>query len=218
MRAKLSESQEDYLKWIYLLAETEGAVSTQDLADRLAVKPASVTGMLKKLGDLGLVTHVKYRGVTLTEPGTRIALEILRHHRLLESYLAEVMGYSWDEIHAEAEKLEHHISEKLEARISEMLGHPTHDPHGDPIPSVDLKVPEGPPTRALIHLPNGATGTLQRVRTQDPDVLMLLTKLDLTLGARIHRVGAGTDDLKIEVGGTRFALPNAVARLLEVVV
>ena len=153
-RNKLTESQEDYLKKIFELGEVMPHVTTQALADHLNVKPASVTGMLRKLSELSLVDYEKYHGVELTAAGEKIAVQILRHHRLIEMYLSEVLGYTWDEIHEEAERLEHHISEKFEARIAEKLGHPTHDPHGDPIPSADLKFPGS----AGYGFPAGFTG------------------------------------------------------------
>ncbi len=139
---RLSTAIEDYLKAIYLLQQQEGEVTTTLLADRLNVKPASVSGMLKKLGELKLVQHMPYHGVVLMPAGEKIALEVLRHHRLIELYLVEALGYTWDEVHSEAEELEHVISEKLEARIAQWLGNPTHDPHGDPIPGADLTWPQ----------------------------------------------------------------------------
>ena len=134
----LSSAVEDYLKAIFELGEAK----TQALADALEVSPASVTGMLKKLSALGLIEYERYRGVTLTPAGRKIALETLRHHRLIETYLAEALGYPWHEVHDEAERLEHHISEDFEDRIAEVLGNPTHDPHGDPIPGRDGSLPQ----------------------------------------------------------------------------
>jgi DtxR family transcriptional regulator, Mn-dependent transcriptional regulator len=134
MRELLSPQSEDYLKAIYSLGTDR--VNTQSLADRLEVKPGSVTEMLKRLAELGLVEHKPYYGARLTPAGERIALELIRHHRLLESYLHQALGYALEDVHREAERLEHHISEEFEARISELLGHPTHDPHGDPIPTL----------------------------------------------------------------------------------
>jgi DtxR family Mn-dependent transcriptional regulator len=125
---------QDYTKAIYALEQRKaGAVSTNALAERMGVSAASVSGMIKKLDGLGLVRHAPYHGVALTEDGVRLALEVLRHHRLLERFLTEVLGMSWDRVHAEAEVLEHVLSEELEALIAAKLGHPTHDPHGDPI-------------------------------------------------------------------------------------
>src|SRR5689334_8692622 len=167
----MSSAVEDYAKAIYALEQREGgAVSTNALAERMGVTAASASAMVKKLDGLGLVSHVPYRGVQLTESGTKVALEILRHHRLLELYLAETLGVPWDRVHDEAEVLEHVLSEELEALIAAKLGHPTHDPHGDPIPTVDLTLPEEP-TESLSALEPGAEGIFVRVSDSDPDML-----------------------------------------------
>src|SRR5262249_50766584 len=144
----LSASVEDYAKAIYVLEERNGVASTTALAERLGVSAPAVSALVKKLASAGSVTHVRYRGVRLTEEGRRVALEVLRHHRLLETYLAEELGVPWDRVHAEAEVLEHVLSEGLEERIAAKLGEPTHDPHGDPIPAADGTVVE-PETVAL---------------------------------------------------------------------
>ena len=141
-RTRPSEAIEDYAKAIYSLAhQGDGTVTTNALAERLGVTPASVSAMVKKLDERGLVRHVRYKGVALTPAGERVALEVMRHHRLLETYLAEHLGVPWDRVHEEAEALEHVLSEYLEGRIAAKLGHPTHDPHGDPIPSASLELP-----------------------------------------------------------------------------
>jgi DtxR family Mn-dependent transcriptional regulator len=137
----LTESVEDYLKIIFKLQQSTAA-GTNDIARALNVSAASVTGMIKRLAENGLVNYAPHKGVTLTEAGEKVALEILRHHRLLELYLAEALGYPIDMVHDEAEKLEHHISEDFEARIAALLGEPTHDPHGDPIPTKNGEMPE----------------------------------------------------------------------------
>lgn len=138
-----SSAIEDYAKAIYALEQQcEGPVSTNALAERLGVTAASASGMVKRLDEQGLVSHAPYRGVELTEAGRRVALEVLRHHRLLELYLATSLDVPWDRVHAEAEVLEHVLSEELEARIDSALGYPTHDPHGDPIPNADLQWPK----------------------------------------------------------------------------
>jgi DtxR family transcriptional regulator, Mn-dependent transcriptional regulator len=140
--SKSSEAIEDYAKAIYALSrERAGPVSNGDLAARLGVTPATATSMLKRLGELGLVDYLPYRGATLTPAGERVALEVIRHHRLIEAYLSEALGMSDDKVHAEAEVLEHHISEELEQLIAEKLGEPSHDPHGTPIPGPDLRPP-----------------------------------------------------------------------------
>jgi DtxR family Mn-dependent transcriptional regulator len=179
-----SEAIEDYAKAIYALqrrAGGEDGVSTNDLADRLGVTPASVSAMVKKLAERGLAVHERYRGVLLTEDGERVALEVLRHHRLLELYLAEHLGVPWDRVHEEAEALEHVISEDLEARIAAKLGNPTHDPHGDPIPDADLVMHEGE-TRSLAELAPGARGRFVRVSDSDPAMLRYLDERGVRLG------------------------------------
>jgi DtxR family Mn-dependent transcriptional regulator len=139
--APLSQTAEDYLKEIYKLQTEQGRATTSALAERVGVSPPSATAMLKKLAELKLVRHERYHGVTLTRAGEKAAVEVIRHHRLLEQYLSETLGIPVDEVHAEADRLEHALSEELEARIDESLGYPTHDPHGDPIPAADLSWP-----------------------------------------------------------------------------
>src|SRR5579872_5801543 len=159
----VSASVQDYAKAVYALEARAGApVSTNDLAARLGVTPGSVSGMLRKLADLGMVEHEPYRGVRLTEHGRRVALEVLRHHRLIELFLAEELGMPWDRVHAEAEVLEHVLSEDLERLISARLGNPTIDPHGDPIPTAGFDIDEGQ-TRSLDELAPGAVGRFVRV-------------------------------------------------------
>ncbi len=182
---RLSTAIEDYLKAIYSLQQDGEQVGTTLLAERLNVKPASVSGMLKKLAELGLVQHTPYYGVALTTSGEKIALEVLRHHRLIELYLVEALGYTWDEVHPEAEELEHVISEKLEARIAAWLGNPTHDPHGDPIPSLDGHLPREA-TQPLHMLDIGEGGTISQVLVQDPDRLRYLASLGMVPGASVR--------------------------------
>src|SRR3954449_6024727 len=182
MQVGVSSAVEDYTKAIYALEQRDGgAVSTNALAERMSVTAASASAMVKRLDGLGLVTHVPYRGVQLTPAGTKVALEILRHHRLLELYLAETLGVPWDRVHDEAEVLEHVLSEDLEALIAAKLGNPTHDPHGDPIPTVDLELPEEP-TESLADLEAGATGTFVRVSDSDPEMLRYLTDRGIAPG------------------------------------
>jgi DtxR family Mn-dependent transcriptional regulator len=169
-----SSAIEDYAKAIYALEQrSDGAVSTNALAERLGVTAASASGMLKRLDEQGLVTHEPYRGVALTDAGRRVALEVLRHHRLLELYLAESLDVPWDRVHAEAEVLEHVLSEELEALIAAKLGNPTVDPHGDPIPTVELLVQERP-TQCLADLAVGASATFVRISDSDPEMLRYL--------------------------------------------
>jgi DtxR family Mn-dependent transcriptional regulator len=175
---------EDYSKEIFAL-ESRGdePVSTNALAERLGITPGSVSAMLKRLDELGLITHVPYRGVRLTEDGRRIALEVIRHHRLLESYLAEALGMPWDRVHAEAEVLEHVLSDDLEALIAEKLGHPTVDPHGDPIPTADLELEE-PVTDRMESLQPGDEGLFVRVSDSDPEMLRYLAERGISPGDR----------------------------------
>jgi len=181
-----SEAIENYAKAIYAL-EQRGEVTNNALAERLGVTPASASSMVKKLDELGLVEHVPYKGMTLTESGRRVALEVLRHHRLLELYLAESLGVPWDRVHDEAEVLEHVLSEELEALIAAKLGNPTHDPHGDPIPTAALEIEEQP-TQALASLATGSTGVFVRVSDSDPGMLRYLADLGITPGDRVEVV------------------------------
>lgn len=175
---------EDYAKAIFSLqARSEEPVSTNALAERLGITPGSVSAMLKRLGDLGVITHVPYRGVRLTDDGRRIALEVIRHHRLLESYLAEALGMPWDRVHAEAEVLEHVLSEDLEALIAAKLGHPTVDPHGDPIPTAELELEE-PLTDRMESLQPGDEGLFVRVSDSDPEMLRYLAERGIAPGER----------------------------------
>jgi DtxR family Mn-dependent transcriptional regulator len=175
MTLEVSTAVQDYAKAIYSLEQRGdgAAVSTNAIAERLGVSAASASSMVKKLDGLGIVEHVPYRGVGLTDRGMSIALEVLRHHRLLERFLVEELGVPWDRVHDEAEVLEHHISEDLEALIAAKLGHPTIDPHGDPIPTADLKLVE-PTTVAMDSLDIGATGRFVRVSDSDPEMLRYL--------------------------------------------
>jgi DtxR family transcriptional regulator, Mn-dependent transcriptional regulator len=179
---RFSAAIEDYAKAIYALEQRAGgAVSTNALAERMDVTPASASGMVRRLGELGLVTHEPYRGVQLTAEGARVALEVLRHHRLLELYLAESLGVPWDRVHDEAEVLEHVLSEELESLIAAKLGNPTHDPHGDPIPSADLVIDEEPTDR-LSDLDQGDAGCFVRVSDSDPAMLRYLTERGIAPG------------------------------------
>jgi len=175
---------EDYSKAIYALeARSDDPVSTNALADRLGVTPGSVSAMLRRLDELGLITYVPYRGVRLSDDGRRIALEVIRHHRLLESYLAEALGMPWDRVHDEAEVLEHVLSDDLEALIAAKLGHPTVDPHGDPIPSADLQMHE-PLTERMESLEPGDEGLFVRVSDSDPEMLRYLAERGISPGDR----------------------------------
>jgi DtxR family Mn-dependent transcriptional regulator len=175
---------EDYAKAIFSLeSRDDQPVSTNALAERLGITPGSVSAMLKRLDELGLITHLPYRGVRLTPDGRRIALEVIRHHRLLESYLAEALGMPWDRVHDEAEVLEHVLSEDLEALIAAKLGHPTHDPHGDPIPSAELELEERA-TERMETLRPGDEGRFVRVSDSDPEMLRYLADRGISPGDR----------------------------------
>jgi len=177
---------EDYAKAIYSLAQRgDGVVSTNALAERLGVTPASVSAMIKKLDERGLVEHMPYAGVALTPAGERVALEVMRHHRLLETYLAEHLGVPWDRVHEEAEALEHVLSDYLEARIAAKLGNPTHDPHGDPIPSASLEISETE-TTCLADLEAGVHGRFVRVSDADPAMLRYLHERGIAIGMRLE--------------------------------
>jgi DtxR family transcriptional regulator, Mn-dependent transcriptional regulator len=174
----LSQAIEDYLKAIHFLHLTEKRVSTSAIAERLGVAQASVTGMIKKMAEMKLVEHSPYQGVELTTAGEKIALEIIRHHRLLELYLAEAMGYSWDKVHDEAEKLEHVISEEFEDKIDEFLGRPTADPHGAPIPTKDGQMP-AVTCFVLSQAEAGDRVVVRMVSDRDPEKLRYLGKIGL---------------------------------------
>ena len=213
-RPSLSPSQEDYLKQIFLLGDGVESVSTRDLSVRLEVRPASVTGMVQRLAEQGLVSHEPYRGVKLTDGGRRVALEMLRHHRLLETFLEQVLGYGWDEVHDEAERLEHVISERFEARIAETMGHPTRDPHGDPIPDADLRLPPAADEVKLTQVAAGETATLTRVGTQDRDSLKLLSRLGLVPGVLVAVVETTETGVQVAIDGERLLLSCELAEEL----
>jgi DtxR family Mn-dependent transcriptional regulator len=177
-----SPAVEDYAKAIYQIGErVGGTVSTNALAERLDVTAASASGMVRKLDELGLVEHVPYKGVQLTAHGMRLALEVLRHHRLLELYLAETLGVPWDRVHDEAEVLEHVLSEEVEALIAAKLGNPTRDPHGDPIPSADLVIDEQR-TETLAAAEPGTSGIFVRISDSDPEMLRYLAERGIAPG------------------------------------
>jgi DtxR family Mn-dependent transcriptional regulator len=214
---ELSAAVEDYAKAIYALESREGVASTTALAERLAVRPASVSGMLRKLDALGLVVHERYRGVRLTESGRKVALEVLRHHRLLELYLTERLGMGWDAVHAEAEVLEHVISEELEEMIASKLGDPTHDPHGDPIPTRDLAVVDVA-GRSLYTLEPGERGTFVRVSDSDPEMLRFLDARGIAPGASLEVVEKQPFDgpLFVRFGKDVHVLGATLARAMRV--
>ena len=217
MPESLTAAVQDYVKAIYTLESGEGTVTTTALAERLDVRPASVSGMLPKLTELGLVEHEPYRGVRLTPRGTRVALEVVRHHRLLELFLVESLGMTWDEVHAEAEVLEHVLSEELEELIAAKLGDPAFDPHGDPIPSRELKVPKDK-SRSLHSLEPGERATFVRVSDSDPEMLRFLSERGIAPGAEIEVVERQPFDgpLYVRVGDDVHVLGAVLARAMRV--
>ena len=209
----LTTSIQDYLKAIYALTDEGGEASTNALAARLGVAPASVTGMLQKLAGLTppLVVYRKHQGARLTPEGERAALEVLRHHRLLEAYLVESLGYSWDAVHEEACRLEHVISEEFEQRIAESLGHPERDPHGAPIPSAELVMPLDAST-PLADLRPGDQAVVRRVACEDPDLLRRLEDLGLVPGSRLTVRTQSAGSLTVRVAGKAEAsIPQSMA-------
>ena len=187
MEQPLTISTQDYLKHIYELTENGESASTNALAKKLKIRAPSVTGMLQKLASAkpALVEYQKHQGVTLTREGKRAALEVIRHHRLLEAWLVQTLGYSWDEVHEEAERLEHVISEDFERRIAAAMGHPIRDPHGELIPTADLKMPLDDSTPLSALRPN-QTATIKRVKASDTELLRYLEDLGLVPGAPIE--------------------------------
>ena len=185
VRPRITPAMEDYLKAVYRLGTDGGAVTTQRLADELGISGPSVTNMVKRLDELKMLEHTRYHGVVLTPAGERVALEVLRHHRLLEVYLAETLGYPWDEVHEEAERLEHLISDKLERSIDRALGHPTFDPHGAPIPTAEGKMPSLS-NRRLSDLAVGEVATVEQVSDRNPEQLRYLGTLGMTPGTRVE--------------------------------
>jgi DtxR family transcriptional regulator, Mn-dependent transcriptional regulator len=220
MPARLSHAEEDYLKAIYELAEDAGKVSTSALVARLGRKAGSVTGMLQKLADQKprLIDYERHHGVSLTPAGAQIALEIIRHHRLIELYLAEALGYEWDKVDAEAEQLEHVISEEFEDKISAMLGDPTVDPHGDPIPAKDGSV--APLSRlTLSEVEAGQLARVARVRDDDPALLRYLAELGIVPEAVVTVAERAPFDgpIHVVIGQQQHALGRSVTDRVFVV-
>jgi DtxR family Mn-dependent transcriptional regulator len=213
----LSAAVQDYAKAIYELETRTGSASTTALAERVGVRPASVSGMLRKLDALGLVKHERYHGVRLTKSGRKVALEVLRHHRLLELYLAETLGMGWDAVHAEAEVLEHVLSEELEEVIAAKLGDPTLDPHGDPIPTRELAVADVE-SRSLVDLDPGERGTFIRISDSDPEMLRFLEARGIAPGATFELIDKQPFDgpLFVRFGDDEHALGVTLARAMRV--
>ena len=213
----LTVAVQDYAKAIYTLESRHGAAATNELAALLEVRPASVSGMLRKLSELGLVEHERYRGARLTERGRGVALEVIRHHRLVELFLVESLGMTWDEVHDEAEVLEHALSEELEELIARKLGNPTVDPHGDPIPSRELELAEtdGP---SLAELEPGERATFVRVSDADPEMLRFLGERHIVPGTRLELVERQPFDgpLFVRAGEDVHVLGATLARAMRV--
>jgi DtxR family Mn-dependent transcriptional regulator len=216
-KVEFSDAIQDYLKELYKLHTGGERATTTELARRMGVSPPSATAMIKKLADLGLVEHRPYKGASLTELGERTALEVVRHHRLLEQYLAQTLGLSLDAVHAEADRLEHALSEELEAHIDRTLGYPTHDPHGDPIPDANLRIAEGG-VRPLATLEEGDEATIRRVPDSDGDLLRYLSKLRLTPGRRVRIAGIEPfgGPVTVAVGNIRHPISRELAALIGV--
>jgi DtxR family Mn-dependent transcriptional regulator len=209
---KFSPPIEDYLKTIYMLREREGAATTTGIAAVLEVTPASVTGMIKKLAELKLVRHTPYQGVELTKSGEKIALEMVRHHRLLELFLVEALGFAWDEVHAEADALEHVISEEFEERIAARLGQPTVDPHGDPIPAKDgtiVAVKE----RALLAMQVGESAQITHLSDTHSEMLRYAASLGLTPTTRLTLIEVEPfgGSLRVKIGKAEKAIGRELA-------
>jgi DtxR family Mn-dependent transcriptional regulator len=210
----LTRSVEDYLKAIYRLSEG-GPASTSQIAQLLELSPASVSGMVKRLSEQGLLEHLPYRGVQLTFEGRRAALRMVRRHRLIEAYLVAFLGYSWDTVHEEAERLEHAVSDTLVDRMAAVLGHPTADPHGDPIPSPegDIDEPAGVP---LSEVDPGSTVELRRVDESQPERLRYIASIGLTPGTLVSVVERQPfqGPITIEAGGRTHVIAHELGRVL----
>ncbi|MBE3075057.1 MAG: metal-dependent transcriptional regulator [Actinobacteria bacterium] len=183
-RESLTAPVEDYLKAIYTIGRGSGAAATNEIAQRLALAPASVSGMVRRLADQGLLAYERYHGVKLTESGRRAALRTLRRHRVIEAYLARALGYPWDRVHDEAERLEHAVSDELVDRMAATIGEPVVDPHGAPIPTRDGAVDETEYT-SLAELSVGASGVVARVTGKDPELLRYLGELSIRPGRKV---------------------------------
>ena len=208
---------EDYLKAIYMLSDAGGAVATNAIAERLGVAAGSVTGMLKRLGKLDLVEYQRYQGVRLTDQGRHEAIRMIRRHRILELFLVEFVGYTWDQVHDEAERLEHAASDQLVNRMANILGDPEADPHGHPIPSRAGKVPAHVlPT--LADLEEGASAILRRVSDEDPEALRYMARLNLIPGVRLELLERTPFDgpLRVRVAGAEEMIGRQLAQRLRV--
>jgi DtxR family transcriptional regulator, Mn-dependent transcriptional regulator len=213
----ITHAMEDYLKVIFKLEDEGLSVTTQSIAERLQVQSPSVTNMIKRLAELNLVEHRPYRGVVLTKTGRKAALEVIRHHRLLELYLADALGYSWDEVHEEADRLEHSISEEFEARIDRALGFPQVDPHGEPIPTAEGEIASAVGLR-LSEIPEGSDATVELVSDTDPEKLRYLGDLGLFPAADVTVVEQMPFDgpIRIRVAEAEHVIGRQLADTIRV--
>jgi DtxR family Mn-dependent transcriptional regulator len=214
---RFTRAQEDYLKALYLLGGDQRPVPTRDLAQRLGISSPSVSEMVARLTSQGLVEHDRYRGQQLTREGRKVALELVRHHRLLEMFLVRVLGYTWDEVHEEAERLEHVISERMEQRIFDLLGRPELDPHGHVIPTLGGKV-RAVSHRALSECHAGEKVVVQGVSDEDPGKLRELERRRFMPGTRIAVLGGSEYEgpIEVRVRGRRESVPLGLARTIFV--
>ncbi len=221
MISKISKSEGDYLKAIFVLTQQEETTNTIALSEALKVKPPSVSSMLNKLlnQEPALVEYQKWRGVKLTESGKRLALQLLRRHRLIEQFLVETLNYTWEEVHEEAEELEHVISEKFEEHLSVLLGDPQFDPHGDPIPDRDLKFPDSD-TMSLTNLTVDQAAIVRRVKINQSDLLRYLSEQGIIIGAKIRIQSRNPFDetvqIKVGDGKNSFGLGSEISKLIDV--
>jgi DtxR family Mn-dependent transcriptional regulator len=216
-REPLTAPVEDYLKAIYTIGRGTGAAATNEIAQRLAIAPASVSGMVRRLADQGLLAYERYHGVKLTESGRRAALRTLRRHRVIEAYLAQALGYPWDRVHDEAERLEHAASDELVDRMAATIGEPEVDPHGAPIPTRDGAVDETQYT-SLAELAVGAAGVVVRVADEDPGMLRYLGELSILPGKRISVKARAPYDGPITIGVGRHEMSIGPALASHVLV
>ncbi len=208
----LSETGEDYLRAIYLLSEQQTAATTSRLAEHLQVAPATVTSMLKRLGEQGWVEYHPYQGATVTAAGQMVAMQVLRSHRLAETFLVEVLGMPWDCVHMEAHRWEHALSPDVIDRMDALLGYPSHDPHGDPIPDADGRIAKTS-TQQLLDLSPGAVAEIDRVRSQDFELLRYLGELGLRPSAKVEVIARAPFEgpLTVKVNGCQQVIGRQVA-------
>ncbi|MEA2593314.1 MAG: DtxR family transcriptional regulator, Mn-dependent transcriptional regulator [Actinomycetota bacterium] len=217
-KRRTSAAQEDYLKALFRISgRAETLVPNARLAEEMGVSPGSVSEMLGKLAALGLIVHDPYRGARLTPDGLKVAVEMIRHHRLIETYLVRALGYGWDEVHEEADRLEHAISERLEERMWQALGQPAFDPHGDPIPAPDGTLVEHP-TLPLQSAPAGSEVTVSRISDRDPAKLRAVERLGLTPGRRVMVVEESVweSPIVVSLDGSQISVPLGLARAIRV--